>query len=117
MINAFANVILNCCGGLPCDISNEAFSRPLYSWISTNSKGVIYTDDCEFDYCGPYPSSVQLTNPDSQCLPSRSGIVRGETNCCNWYLTIKISTNYWLFSLPLFSIAGLLLVPALSVSI
>ena len=105
--------------GLSCDISNEAFIRPPYSWISTNSKGVIYTDDCEFDYCGPYPSSVQLTNPDSQCLPSRSGIVCGE--CAQGLSAVfgtsrcKRCTSYWLFLLPVFAIAGLLLVLALFV--
>ena len=105
--------------GLSCDISNEAFSRPPYSWISTNSKGVIYTDDCEFDYCGPYPSSVQLTNPDSQCLPSRSGIICGE--CAQGLSAVfgtsrcKMCTSFWLFLLPVFAIAGLLLVLALFV--
>ena len=106
-------------GGLKCDISKEAFSRPPISWISNNSKGVIYTDDCNFDYCGPYPSSVQLTNPDTQCLPSRSGIACGE--CAQGLSAVfgtsrcKKCTSYWLFLLPVFAIAGILLVMALFV--
>ena len=111
--------LLSQLSGLSCDISNEAFSRPPNSWISTNNKGVIYTDDCNFDYCGSYPSSVQLTKPDTQCLLSRSGIACGE--CAQGLSAVfgtsrcKRCTSYWLFLLPLFAIAGLLLVLALFV--
>ena len=92
--------------GLSCNISDEAFSKPSYSWISRNSKGVIYTDHCDFDYCVSYSSSVQLTNPDTQCLPSRSGIACGE--CAQGLSAVfgtsrcKKCTSYWLFLLPLF---------------
>ena len=105
--------------GLSCHISTESFGIPPNSWISNDSKGVIYTNDCHFDYCHQYPSLVQLSNPDSQCLPSRSGVACGK---CAQGLSVvlgtsrcKKCTNYWLFLLPVFAIAGLLLVLALFV--
>ena len=100
-------------------ISNVAFGRPQNSWISSDSQGVIYARNCRFDYCWLHPSLVQLAKPDSQCSHSRSGIACGEcgpglsavfgTSSC------KRCTNYWLFLLPVFAIAGLLLVLALFV--
>ena len=105
--------------GLSCHISNVAFGRPQNSWISSDSQGVIYARTCHFDYCWLHPSLVQLARPDSQCSHSRSGIACGEcgpglsavfgTSSC------KRCTNYWLFLLPVFAIAGLLLVLALFV--
>ena len=105
--------------GLSCHISNVAFGRPQHSWISNDSKGVIYARNCHFDYCRQHPSLVQLANPDSQCSHSRSGIACGE--CAPGLSAIfgtsrcKRCTNYWLFLLPVFAIAGLLLVLALFV--
>ena len=105
--------------GLSCHISNVAFGTPQNSWISSDSKGVIYAVNCHFDYCWQHPSLVQLTKPDSQCSHSRSGIACGE--CAPGLSAVfgtsrcKRCTSYWLFLLPLFAISGLLLVLALFV--
>ena len=105
--------------GLSCDISSVTFGRPANTWISNNSKGVIYASYCHFDYCQPYPSLVQLANPDIQCFPGRSGIACGE--CAQGLSAVfgtslcKRCSNYWLFLLPVYAIAGLLLVLALFV--
>ena len=104
---------------LKCDISNEAFLRPAGGWIGNDSNDITYTNDCRLDYCLQYPSWVQLTNPNSQCLSGRSGVACGE--CAQGLSAVfgtsrcKKCTNHWLFLLPVFAIAGLLLVLALFV--
>ena len=98
--------------GLSCHISNVAFGRPQNSCV-------IYAVHCHYDYCWQHPSLVQLTKPDSQCSHSRSGVACGE--CAPGLSAVfgtsrcKRCTSYWLFLLPLFAIAGLLLVLALFV--
>ena len=104
---------------LKCDISNEAFLRPAGGWIGNDSNDITYTNDCRLDYCLQYPSWVQLTNPNSQCLPGRRGVACGE--CAQGLSAVlgtsrcKKCTNHWLFLLPVFAIAGPLLVLALFV--
>ena len=104
---------------LKCDISNEAFLRPAGGWIGNDSNDITYTNDCRLDYCLQYPSWVQLTNPNSQCLSGRRGVACGE--CAQGLSAVfgtsrcKKCTNHWLFLLPVFAIAGLLLVLALFV--
>ena len=62
---------------------------------------------------------VQLSNPDAQCFYGRSGIACGE--CAQGLSAVfgtsrcKKCTNYWLFLIPAFAIAGLLLVLVLFV--
>ena len=105
--------------GISCHISSLAFNRPPYSWISNNSKGVIYATYCHLDYCFQYPSIVQLTKPNAQCMHNRSGVACGE--CPSGQSTVfgtsqcKKCTSYWLFLLPVFAVAGLLLVLTLFV--
>ena len=105
--------------GISCRISSLAFNRPPNSWISNNSKGVIYATNCHLDYCLEYPSIVQLAEPDTQCMHNRNGVACGQ--CPSGQSTVfgtsqcKRCTSYWLFLLPLFAIAGLLLVLTLFV--
>ena len=102
--------------GLECDITNQGFQRPPSSWIGTNIKGddIIFTKDCRLNYCIPDTDMVQLSNPDTQCFYGRSGIACGE--CAQGLSAVfgtsrcKKCTNYWLFLIPAFAIAGLLLV-------
>ena len=105
--------------GLSCHISTVTFGRPQNRWISNNSNGVVYAVNCHFDYCWQHPTLVQFAKPDSQCSHSRSGIACGE--CPSGLSAVfgtsrcKRCTSYWLFLLPVFAIAGLLLVLALFV--
>jgi len=104
--------------GLKCDISNHAFQRPSSSWIGNDGNDIIFTQDCLL-YCLRTVSLIQLTKPDSQCLSGRSGITCG--HCAEGLSAVfgtfrcKRCTNYWLFLLPAFAIAGLLLVLVLFV--
>ena len=107
--------------GLECDISNQEFQRPPSSWIGTNTKvdDIIFTKDCRLNYCVQDTAMVHLSNPDTQCLSGRSGIACGE--CAQGLSAVfgtskcKKCTNYWLFLIPAFALAGLLLVLVLFV--
>ena len=105
--------------GLECDISNQAFQQPPDSWIGYDGSDIIFAKSCRQDYCLRNQGVVQLSNPDSQCLSGRSGIACGE--CAQGLSTVfgasrcKKCTSYWLFLLPVFAIAGFLLVLVLFV--
>ena len=105
--------------GLECDISKKAFQRPPRSWIGNDGDDIIFTKDCRLNYCLQYTSLVKLSKPDTQCLSGRSGIACGE---CAQGLSVvfgtsqcKKCTNHWLLLIPVFAIAGLLLVVTLFV--
>ena len=105
--------------GLECDISKKAFQRPPRSWIGRDGDDIIFTTDCRLNYCLQYTSLVEISKPDTQCLSGRSGIACGE---CAQGLSVvfgtsqcKRCTNRWLLLIPVFAVAGLLLVVALFV--
>ena len=65
-----------------CKINDETILRPANSWISAvtvnNSHSYNVSSQCPFDYCLPYSSYLNLSNPDSQCQFKRSGVVCGQ---------------------------------------
>ena len=91
-----------------CDVNDETILRPANSWISAvtvnNSHSYNVSSQCPFDYCLPYSSHLNLSNPDSQCQFKRSGVVcaqcqqglstvLGSSNCkqcSNFYLLLII---------------------------
>ena len=65
---------------------------------------------CPFDYCLPYSSHPNLSNPDSQCQFNRTGVLCGR---CKEDLSVVFGTsqckqcsNYYLFLLLLFILVG-----------
>ena len=111
--------LLSSLNGLECDISKKAFQRPPKSWIGSKGNDIIFAKNCRLDYCLQYSSLVILSEPDTQCLSGRSGIACGE---CAQGLSVVLGTsqckkcsNHWLLLIPLFAIAGLLLVVMLFV--
>ena len=111
--------LLSTLSGLECDISKKAFLRPPKSWIGSKGNNIIFTKDCRLNYCLQYTSLVILSEPDTQCFSGRSGIACGE---CAQGLSVVLGTsqckkcsNHWLLLIPLFVIAGLLLVVMLFV--
>ncbi|XP_065918464.1 uncharacterized protein [Dysidea avara] len=105
--------------GLRCDITFETFFRPPNSWLSKKGSNVIYTGHCLTDYCIRFPSSLQLKEPDKQCTSNRSGIACGACtsgmSAVFGTLRCKLCSNYWLLMMPLYALAGILLVVALFV--
>jgi len=91
-----------------CSLDDEAVFRPANSWISAstvnNTHSYRVSSYCPFDYCLPYASHLNLSNPDSQCQFNRTGVMCGQCkhglsavfgssqceNCSNVYLLISI---------------------------
>ena len=65
-----------------CNLDDETVLCPAHSWISADVKNDSYTyvvlPQCPFDYCLPYSSHLNLSNPDSQCQFNGSGVVCAE---------------------------------------
>ena len=106
--------LINKLNGLRCDISKKTFHRPPSSWIGSVGGDLSFTSDCRLDYCLEYSSSVELSKPDEQCISGRGGMACGK---CKKGLSVvfgtsqcKECTNDWLFLIPVFAIAGFLLV-------
>ena len=92
-----------------CDINDQTILRPANSWIIARpSNNGLYTYivslQCQFDYCLPHSSHLNLLTPDSQCQFNRSGVLCGHCqrglstvfgtsqckHCSNIYLLITI---------------------------
>jgi len=101
-----------------CNINDRTIRRPANSWISAvtvnNSHAYNFSSQCPFDYCLPYSSHLNLSNPDSQCQFKRSGVVCGE---CQQVLSTVFGSShckhcssvYLLLIIPI-AIAGVVLV-------
>ena len=80
---ALKNGVCDCDPLLPpdidtCYIEQSTIRRPATTWITAHvqSEDTKYlTGNCPMDYCLPYSSNVQLTNPDTQCQFNRTGIL------------------------------------------
>ena len=101
-----------------CDINDGTILRPANSWISAvtvnNSHSYNVSSQCPFDYCLPYLSHHNLSNPDSQCQFKRSGVVCAE--CQQGLSTVfgsshcKQCSNFYLLLIIPIAIAGVVLV-------
>ena len=100
--------------GVRCNIDTQTFQYQGNSWIGKQSDNVAIHKSCPFDYCKPDFSDINLWNQDEQCANNRSGVlcgrcapglsmVLGSTRC------LKCS-NYYLFLIIPFAVAGVLLV-------
>ena len=65
-----------------CDLNDQTILRPANSWITADTVNGSYTylvsSSCPSDYCLPYSSHYNLSDPDSQCQYSRSGVLCGQ---------------------------------------
>ena len=101
-----------------CNINDRTILRPANSWISAvtvnNSHSYNISSQCPFDYCLPYSSDLNLSNPDSQCQFKRSGVVCAE--CQQGLSTVfgsshcKQCSNFYLLLIIPIAIAGVVLV-------
>ena len=93
-----------------CHLDNGTIMRPENSWIAAETDDVEYLHTylvslhCPLQYCLPYSSHLNLSNPDSQCQFNRTGILctkcrkdlsvvfgsRHCKPCTNYYLLIII---------------------------
>ena len=99
---------------MTCDIDTQTFSFTGRGWIGydINRKTILFAKDCMF--CPKIPRYLQLNMSDTQCIGHRTGLqcgvcptglsaVLGSFNC-------KKCSNDMLWLLPVFFIAGILLV-------
>ena len=99
-----------------CDINDQTVLRNPNSWIFYSESLHTYqlSKSCPFDYCYPHSSKLKLSNPDSQCQFSRSGILCGQ---CQQHLSTIFGSsdcqkcsNVYLFLFILIAASGILLV-------
>ena len=72
---------------------------------------------CPFDYCNRSNAAFDIMAPDRQCVANRAGILCGQ---CQSHLSIMLGSNccgtcsnWYLFLLPVFALAGIVLVAVL----
>lgn len=100
--------------GIECNIHDQKFKTPPNYWISLQDNEIVYTAHCKFSYCLKVPGFIHLNHSDNQCLPTRSGMGCGI--CRKGLSTIfgsakcKKCSNYGLFMIVFFAIAGIVLV-------
>ena len=104
-----------------CNVTLEPykFVRPGNSWFAyiNNTQCITGTTNCPFDYCNRSNVSFDIMAPDRQCLGNRTGILCGQ---CQSHLSIMLGSNrcgtcsnWYLFLLPVFGLAGIVLVTVL----
>ena len=104
-----------------CNLSASPFKfqRSGNSWFAynNNTQCITGTTDCPFDYCNLSNVSFGIMAPDRQCVANRAGILCGQ---CQSHLSIMLGSNrcgtcsnWYLFLLPVFALAGIMLVAVL----
>ena len=95
------------------------FVRQGNSWFTyiNNTQCITGTTNCPFDYCNQSNVSFDIMAPDRQCVGNRAGILCGQCQSC---LSIMLGSNHcgtcsnwYLFLLPVFALAGIVLVAVL----
>ena len=106
-----------------CNLSATPFNflRSGNGWFGyiNNTQCITGTTNCHFDYCNQSDVSFDIMAPDRQCLANRTGILCGQ---CQPHLSIMLGSNrcgtcsnWYLFLLPVFAIAGIVLVAVLMI--
>ena len=104
-----------------CNLSTASveFLRSGNSWFAyiNNTQCITGTTNCPFDYCNQSNVSFDIMAPDRQCMGNRTGILCGQ---CQSHLSIMLGSNrcgtcsnWYLFLLPVFALAGIVLVAML----
>ena len=104
-----------------CNVSLTPFkfARSGNGWFGhiNNTQCVTGTTNCPFDYCNQSKLSFDIMAPDRQCVANRAGILCGQ---CQSHLSIMLGSNHcgtcsnwYLFLLPVFGLAGIVLIAML----
>ena len=107
--------------GSTCNFENYTISRHPTIWVGVidrvNASDVAYVPTCPTGFCLPNITSVDLTVTDQLCIEGRTGILCGS---CKKNLSVVFGSpfcmecsNYWLFTIFLYGVAGILLVAIL----
>ena len=104
-----------------CNVSLTPFkfARSGNGWFGhiNNTQCVTGTTNCPFDYCNQSKLLFDIMAPDRQCVANRAGILCGQ---CQSHLSIMLGSNHcgtcsnwYLFLLPVFGLAGIVLIAVL----
>ena len=104
-----------------CNVSATPFKfvRSGNHWFAyiNNTRCITGTTNCPFDYCNRSNVSFDILASDRQCVGNRTGILCGQ---CQSHLSIMLGSNrcstcsdWYLFLLPVFALAGIVLVAML----
>ena len=104
-----------------CNLSATPFMflRSANSWFAynNNTQCITGTTNCPFDYCNRSNVSFDIMTSDRQCVANRVGMLCGQ---CQSHLSIMLGSNrcgtcsnWYLFLLPVFALAGIVLVAVL----
>ena len=104
-----------------CNMSATPFKfmRSGNGWFGyiNNTQCITGTTNCPLDYCNRSNVSFNIMAPDRQCVANRTGILCGQ---CQSHLSIMLGSsrcgtcsNWYIFLLPVFALAGIVLVAVL----
>ena len=101
-----------------CDLDDETILRPANSWITSDTVNGVHTyvmsSTCPLDFCLPYSSHHQLSDPDSQCQYNRTGVLCGHCkpglSCILGSPQCKKCSNIYLLLMIPIAIIGVILV-------
>ena len=90
-----------------------------WNWENTSSDVVMgYSSNCPFTYCSTVLENISLTNDSALCNQNRRGVLCGQ---CQENLSLMVGhtegcghcSNLWLLTIPLYGLAGVVLVSLL----
>ena len=105
--------------GLTCDVSTKLIERSRWQWAGVigdnETQEAAFVSTCPYGYCNfDYSVSVNISDPTDICLGGRTGVLCGQ---CQEGLSKMFGTtdcgeciNFYLFTLLLYALAGILLV-------
>ena len=102
-----------------CNTTSYTIARPENTWLGIlgdpdEAKEVAYISTCPINYCKDGITEVNLSIPDQLCENGRSGILCGECEASRSVIfgsaECSDCSSLWLLTIPLYAIAGVLLV-------
>lgn len=100
---------------IECDIQTGNITRSRAQWIGFIDGSPAYANRCPLDYCQPFGDShINIEGDDLLCIGERTGPICGR---CKEGFSLQFGSNhcakcssFWLFTIFLYALAGILLV-------
>ena len=101
--------------GIECNIQTGNITRSRSQWIGFIDDSPAYAERCPRDYCLPLEDSdINVEDDDFLCIGERMGAICGR---CKEGFSLQFGSNhcakcsnYWLFTIFIYALAGILLV-------
>ena len=98
-----------------CDVNTQTINHLGKGWIGLSAENkILCVKFCAPSLCKLQPTNIQLNSSDTQCNYNRGGIACGQCpsglSAVLGSLSCKRCSNEWLFLIPVFLLAGLLLI-------